>query len=316
VLTFSGTFVAADTYAFTTVTAAFTSSDAAAGLAILLQQPILFAFVHLTGMATTAAGAATLAGVVDSSMTAAEVAQQYIFGIIECPTTQSDTTVATAFATFSSLRVGVGAGDVGHISTSSPGRIIRRNVGVPYSSRLAAIPPSEHPGWVNSPKGALKNVNSLYANGGSTTWLQSTLDANRFVTAKKHKRRPGYYITRGNMMAPGGSDFSSVMNRRVMDVASTTAVDALLPYLNSSLVVSPTGTIDEAEAVRIEANVRGQVEAAIVAPGDAVKVVVTISRTERILTTRRMPTTIAITPKGYAENIPILIGFVNPAMAA
>lgn len=316
VLTFSGTSVALDTYAFATVTAAFTSGDAATALAVLLAQPILFAWVHITGMGTSAAAAATLAGVVDSSMTAAEVAQRYIFGIIECPTSQSDSTVATAFTSFSSLRVGVAAGDVGHISTASPGRIIRRNIGVPYASRLAAIQPSEHPGWVGSAKGALKNVNSLYPNGTSTTWVPDTLDANRFITARKFGKRPGYYITRGNMMAPGGSDFSSVMNRRVMDVASTTAVDALLPFLNSSLTVNASGTIDDAEAARIEAYVRAQIEAVIVATGDAVKVVVTISRTEKILTTRRLPTTIAITPKGYAENIPILIGYVNPALTA
>jgi hypothetical protein len=318
VLTFSGTFVALDVYSFTTTTASFSAADVATALAAFTATRTAVFMVHVVGQGASAAAAATLAATVDSAMTAAETAQLYEHTIVEAPLVEVDATIASAFASFSSRRVSVVACDIGHISSATPGRILRRSLGTVYASRLCAIKPSEHPGWVGSPKGKLPNVASIYPNFGATTWTPDVLDANRFVTARVFPGR-GYFITRGNVMAPAGDDYSSVMNRRVMDVGSTQAILSLQPFLNKDLLVSPTGTIDEREATAIEGIVRGQMEAVLVSTpdgGDATRVTVTISRTALILTTRTMPVTIAIVPKGYAENIPILIGLINPALAS
>ncbi len=318
VLTFSGTFVAGDIYSFTTATASYSAGDVATALAAFLLTPTagLVSLVHIVGMGANAAAAATLAATVDSQMTAAFTAQKYMRAIIECPTSEADSALASAFAAFSSQRVLVCAGDIGHISSSTPGRIIRRNCATVFVSRLCAIKPSEHPGYVGSTKGKLPNVASLYPNGTVTTWTPDALDATRFVTLRSFPGR-GYFVTRGNTMAPGGDDYSNIMNCRVMDVASTQAIFSLQPFLNRDLRVKKTdGTIDERDASGIETIVRAQIEAQIVATDDATNVTVTISRTTNLLTTKSMPTTIAIVPKGYAENIPILIGLINPALAA
>ncbi|HXI26911.1 MAG TPA: DUF2586 family protein [Vicinamibacterales bacterium] len=322
VVTFSGTFVAGDIYSFTTVTASYSASDVATALTAFHATRTPVAIVHVVGMGANAAAAATLAATVDSAMVSAFTAQLFEHAIIECPTSEADSALASAFANFSSTngRIDVCAGDIGHISSATPGRIIRRNVATVYTSRLCATKPSEHPGWVGSPKGKLPNVASLYPNGGgATTWTPDVLDANRFVTARVFPGR-GYYITRGNTMAPAGDDYSSVMNARVMNVASAQAIQSLQPFLNKDLLVNAsTGTIDEREATAIEGIVRSQLEAVLVSTpdgGDATKVTVTISRTQNLLSTRTMPVTIAIVPKGYAENIPILIGLINPALAA
>jgi hypothetical protein len=315
VLTFAGTFVALDTYAFTTTTASFAAADVAAALVIFLASRTPIFMVHVVGMGASAAACATLAATVDTSMTAAETSQQYEMAIVECPTVEIDATIATAFASLSSRRVGVCVGDIGHISSSTPGRVIRRNVGIAYASRLCAIRPAEHPGYVGSTKGKLANVASLYSNFGSASWSPDFLDSNRFVTARGFPGR-GYYITRGNMMAPAGDDYSSVMNRRVMDVASTQAIFSAQPFLNKDLKVNAAGTIYEPEAVAIESIIRSDEEAQLISTDNASSVEVTISRSERILTTKTMPMTIAIVPKGYAENIPILIGLINPAITS
>ena len=312
VLTFSGTFVALDAYSLTTTTAGFSSSDASAALTALQNQPALFAWVHITGAGANAAAALTLAGAVDSAMTIALVSQRFIFCIIECPTSEADSVLASTFANFSSLRVLVGAGDIAHVSSANQARVIRRNVAVVGATRLSAIDPRVHPGKLLGPPGALSNVSSLYPNGTSTSWLPDTLDANRFMTARKFAKRPGYYITRAPMMAPGGSDFAEVMNRRVMDTISTTAVDELLNFLNDDLQLNQDGTIYEAQAQIIESAVGGVLNAAHV-PNDATKIKVTISRTQNIRVTRTMPTAIAVTPYGYANFIKILMGFINPS---
>ena len=313
-LTFAGTFNAGDIYAMTTTTASFSASDVATALAAFLATRTPVAFVHVIGAGASAAAAATLAATVDSAMTAAETAQLFEFGIIECPTTEVDSALATAFVTFVSRRVMVCAGDIAHISSATPGRIIRRNCSVVIGSRLCAIKPSEHPGYVGSTKGNLPNVSSLYPNGSSAGWLPDVLDANRFATLRSLPNR-GYYVTRGRIMATAGDDYDNVMNRRVIDVACTQGIFSMQPFLNKDLK-APNGTIFDPEAVKIECIVRNQLEAAIVNTDDATSVTVTLSRTEKILITKSMPTTIAVVPKGYAENIPILIGLINPAIAA
>lgn len=318
VLTFAGTFVLGDIYSLTTTTAGFSAGDVATALAAFTASRTAVFMVHVIGQGANAAAAATLAATVDSAMTAAETAQLYEHTVVESPMVEVDATIATAFVAFASRRVSVVACDIGHISSATPGRIIRRSLGTVYASRLCAIKPSEHPGYVGSTKGKLSNVASIYPNFGANTWTPDVLDANRFVTARFFPNR-GYFITRGRIMSAPGDDYDNVMNRRVMDVASAQAILSLQPFLNKDLLTSPTGTIDEREATAIEGIVRKQIEAQIVNTpdgGDATKVTVTISRTALILITKTMPVTITIVPKGYAENIPILIGLINPALTS
>jgi hypothetical protein len=177
---------------------------------------------------------AAAAAIVDTQMAAAEVQFRFAFGIIECPTTESDSTVATAFASFSSLRTMVCAGDVGAVSPIN-GRILRRNCAWIVAAHLAGIQPGEDAGFVGS-RTPIRNVASLYRDEQKTQFL----DAQRFATMRTIPGRAGYYITNGNMMAPSGSDFNLVQRRRVMDVACRITRQAELPYLNGSVRINST----------------------------------------------------------------------------
>src|SRR6185312_12095052 len=123
VLTFASTFVAGDQYEIKTGTATFSNTDVTAAFTALLGNPAQWGLVHVVGMGANAAAAASLAGVVDSQLTTAATNFRYARGIIECPTTESDSTVATAFVNFVSDRVMVCAGDILHESAIS-GRLI------------------------------------------------------------------------------------------------------------------------------------------------------------------------------------------------
>lgn len=311
VITFAGTFTAADTYAWATTSAGFSTSDLTTAMTTLRANAAEWGFVHVVATWANAAAAAAAAAVMDTAMAAAEVQFRFAFGIIECPTTESDSTVATAFASFSSLRTMVVAGDAGLVSPIN-GRILRRNAAWVVAAHLAAIQAGEHPGFVGS-RTPLKSIASLYRDEQKTQFL----DAQRFTTLRTLPGRAGYFITRGMMMAPNGSDFNQVQRRRVMDVACRIARQAELPYLNGSVRVSPsTGFIDERDAQAFEAKVNSQLKAGVVATGDASASSVVMSRTQNILATSSEPVTVRITPLGYLENIPTNIGFTNPAALA
>jgi hypothetical protein len=324
VLNFSGTFTAADTYAFTTTTAAFSNTDVTNGFTTLLAQATEWGFAHLVGMGANSAAAAATAAVLDTQMTTAETAYRFVFAVLECPTSEIDSTVITSFSSFTSRRVMVCAGDIRHVSPLT-GRVLRRNCAFVVSSRLAAIQPGEDAAWVGSPIGAVSQIqpattstSGLYRDEAKTP----ALDAAGFTTMRTFTGRKGYYITSARMMAPGGSDFTYAVARRVMDLACRIVRQAELPYVNGNVRVNGPGTtnpgtIDARDSGRFEATVNAQLAAALLntSPQQASATSVVMSRTQNILSTNAEPVTVRVTPLGYLRSIPTSMGFNNPALA-
>jgi hypothetical protein len=308
VLVFLGTFTSGDLYTFTTTGAGFSNTDVTNAIVALRLNPAEWGFLHVVGTPSSAANAASLATVVDAQLVAAEAEFRFVYGIVECPTTETDAAVALAFASFASLRVEVCAGDVEHVSTIT-GRLNRRNCAWIESSRIGLIPIGEAPSKVR--RGAVTQVNSLYRDEAITPFL----DAQRFTTMRTFRGRQGFFITQGNMMAPAGSDFNRVQRRRVMDEACRITRLAELPYLNDDVRVDPaTGFIDERDAASFEATVNAQLFAALVAAGQASASSVQVDRSVNLLSTSEQPVEVRITPKAYLETITTKIGFRNPVL--
>lgn len=310
VLTFSSTFVATDTYSFTTTTAGFSNSDVTAAVTLALASPVQWDHVHLVGTAANAAGAAATAAVLDTLMTTAFTQYRFTYAVSECPQTESDATIAAAFTSFVSLRVSVCVTDAALVSPLN-GLIRRRNLAWAYTARLCSIIPGKAPSHVGL--GALPNVRSIYRDEAKTPLL----DAARFTTARTYFGTPGYFITQGNMMAPPGSDFNRVQRRRAMDLACQIVRQAELPYLNGSLRVDLTdGTIDEREASIFEGKVNDALTTGVVNTGNASGASVVVDRSANVLSTNTMPVSVSIVPLFTAERITTSIGFSNPALLA
>lgn len=310
VLTFAGTFTDDDTYSFVTTAAGFSAGDVSAAMDVITGLSTEWGHVHVVGQASSAAGAAVMATTLDTKLTAAETAFRFAFGVIECPSTEADSALLLAFAAFASRRVMVCAGDAA-VQSPLTGRIHRRNAAWVVTARLALIDPHVDPAWVG--QGHLPMVQSLYRNEAQTPGL----DEARFTTLRTHIGRPGYYVTNGRMMAPGGSDYTYVMNRRVMDRACQIARAAELPYLNQDVNVdTETGKIDEKAAQQFEADVNGQLKAGVVGPGYASGSRVVLSRDANLLAGEEAEVTVRIVGKAYLKGISTSIGFVNPALAA
>lgn len=306
ILTFASTFVAADTYTIAAVTAGFGTSDVGTALTALQNSHTLFFGVHIAGMGASAAAAASMASTVDTSLSAMATAYQYVMGIVECPQTEGDTAIKAAFVSFASNRVMVTCTDVLHQSSLNRGRSIRRNIGLAIATRLAAIPPSQDPGWVGG--GKLQNVQAIYRDEAVTPGLKAA----RFTVAQTRPFKAGYFCSTGNMMAQAGSDFTPVSNRRVMDVACTVAVGIAVDEINADLLATPgTGTIDEREATRLEGIMNAALTARLLGPTppDAVAVNSHINRTNNIQATENLQWTIQVIPKPKAQTVSLTLGF-------
>lgn len=304
----TGAYVAGDTYTFQCTAPGYASGDVTTAMTALLAQPNTWGWVHLVGQLSTASSAATLAGTLETTMeSAASTNFRYAFAVLEAPD-DTDSNLESAFASVNTPRVMVAAG-FEDLASSLTGLTLKRSAGFPVTARMGLVPVSQDLGQVST--GSLPGVTKLYRDENATPGL----DAAGFTTLRTLVGQPGFYVTTGRLFVPLTSDYTLVQNRRVMDLACTVSRAALLYFLNSSVRVKKSnGTIQDADAARIEAFVGGQISAAIVAPGFASAASLVVDRTNNVLSTQTINVSTRIVPLGYAKTINENIGFLNPAL--
>lgn len=311
----NASYVLGDIYTATATPPA--TDNTAIGLAInaLTASTYTFECVHVVGAPATSALTATLATAVDAKMTTAETNQRYIFGVLECPQGEGDSTIASAFTGFASThgRIVIDCGDIELISTVT-GLTMRRNGAWALCARMAGSKLSENPGKVLL--GALPNVASLFRDEYQTPALTDA----RLVTQRTLLGKIGYFITDGVTMAQTTSDYATIMNVRVVDRAAQVAAAGFTDYINADVRVNATtGYIDERDALKIDTNITAQLRAALMGnPGTATDEVsdvsAAISRTDNLLSSPIATATVSIVPKAYLRTITVTIGFRNPVL--
>lgn len=256
-----------------------------------------------------------------TKLTSAETAFRYAFGIVEAPDA-SDAILQQAMASFESVRVACAAGYCRVFSALSQRRY-KRCAGGPISNRIASIEPHIHPGWVDL--GSLVDVVELFRDERVT----EVLDAKKFLTLRTFIGRAGAFVTDAKLFAPTGSDFSSIMNRRVMDKACRITRSTMLPVVNQDMRINPAGngvsaglpgapgTIDERDARVIDDKLQSALDAGLTAQNQVSSVTAQCNRTDNLLSNGgTLRTKVRVTPKGYAKSIENELAFQNPALAA
>jgi len=309
----AATLVKDDTYTFTSTAPGYANSDLTAALTALVADPASWFMVHVVGQPADLTAAAAIFALLDAFMAAQETAYRYAFALMDLPD-DTDANIKTSFTSLaaSSRRVQVAAGFGADVSRVN-GALYKRPVGWPAAARMGAIRPSVDPGRFRD--GPLTGFSLPKGFGFRDESLTPGLDAIGLVTARTYRGVPGVYLTKGRMKSPAGSDFGTVMNRRVCDILSATVRHATLQYVNDSIRVdATTGKILEIDARGIEAFVGGEISAALVQPGDASSASVVVDRTNNILSTSELKISERVVPKGYASTITNTVGFNNPAL--
>lgn len=311
VLTFAtGTFVVGDTYSFKTTAPSLTLADINAAFDVALADPREWRFVHIVG-----ASSGTIAAGMSVKLQTAKTLHRYTRCGLEARDkldsesyAQWVSAIAADFANIADGRIFVMATPTEMVSTIS-GQVQRLSAAGIITGRIGRRSISEDAGRVRT--GPIAGITKLYHDERATP----SLDALRFITLRTHIGRAGFYITQGITLAAAGSDFKLLQNGFVMDKAAKIVRDGTLFYLNDSLVLNAGGTIDEVQAKAIEADLRGQLRAALLDKGDiSQEPVVTIRRTNNILSTGQLFIRYAILPLGYAKFIYNELTFVNPAL--
>lgn len=312
-------FVAGDTRTFTSTGPGYGASDVTSALTAFraLSKSGEVAYVVLSGRASSASGTATIAAAAATEMDAFETAHKFLHIYLH-GAADTDANFLTAFSSFVNSRVIVIAGD-GEIVSKLTGRVHKRNVAQVVEPRIAALAPSDHPGYVDRGQGALAaSLRSIYRDEAQ---LQTLSDA-RFTTVRTWDGYPGFFVCEFWTMATPGSDYAPGMNRRVMDKIARIGRRAAIGYVSlSKLQVEPAtlngqanprkGYIRESQARDFEAAINAELRALEgVDTSDAPTV--TMRRDEDILATGTVTFAYRATPYGYARQIVSSFGFSNP----
>lgn len=227
------------------------------------------------------------------------------------------TSLQTAFAASSSLRVGVTAGHYNAISPLSQTQF-RRPLLWQAAARDAAVQIQVDLGRVKD--GSLANMPLPSKADGYIYHDESVnpgLDAARFLTAYSVAGKPGLFVTNPNLMAPPGSDFNWLQHGAVMDEACILALNYFVNELSDSVRVNATtGQILAQDAQHLQNQMNYVLYANMVSTNQISAGSCVIVTTNNILTTAQLIVTINIVPLGYIKSVAITLTFQNPAIQA
>jgi hypothetical protein len=225
------------------------------------------------------------------------------------------TAAVTALGAKSSKTGGICAGSA-KISSGVTGRSYRRSILYTVAARQASIAP--HVDGADPNLGSLPGVSLTDVNGNPDDHdeaLYPGLDDARFITLRSIDGYDGTYITLPRLFSPAGSDYQIIPHRRVANVAYAALYAYFVRRINHPILVDKvTGFIAQQEATEIERGARNSMASAMLAEPMASSVQFVLSRTDNVLSTKRITGVARVVPLAYPEGFSIDFGYVNPAM--
>lgn len=319
-------FAVDDTHSWTSTAPTYDTTALATALDVVAadsrQWPLIMVVGPPGGADNAAKGtaAAALAAAVQAKLDAFAALGIFQCALLEGPDVDNDATgagaVVSALASTVARRAGFIAGFIRSPSQINP-RQMRVSASWPYVARAAAIPFSQDPG-----DGGLGPLDGIIGESlEMSTAARSVYDAGRVACLQTINGVTGYFASNSALLAPIGSDFEELPNRRVIDEASRAGRLKLLEYRRRRIRVNPVGSanagkIDERDAQQIEQAVRSAIERAILDSGDCSAVRVIVNRTDNILSTKKLRVKLLVTPLGYAKTIEAELSLENPALTA
>ena len=228
--------------------------------------------------------------------------------------------VALDYSAVSAKRVAVSAGNYNMnsmypVAAAGTPRM-RRNLAFALACRQVAIRPQTHAGRVSD--GALGQIIVDPTNDPTDgfsyhdEYNAPALDVARFVSARKRKGKPGFFIVNPRLMAPTGSVFSKEPGLplgNVMDIGCSLLYQTGTDNINSDVALNDNGTIEEKAAQAIESVARGVLRDQMLAKSMISNFTYVIDRTNNVRTTGVVNYAASLFSRGYILEIDGTIGF-------
>jgi hypothetical protein len=314
-LTFSGTtttWLLSDYHTNTCQAPYYAAADFTAAATVLLASPLTWGIVHVVGYPTVGSSSAnaTASGVqvtaIGVAAAAALAAGRDAIWVAEIPPS-TDADLVSSFAsvaTTKGLVTRCATTDV--IVSSLTGAQRTFGHASALVARLATITASHSPGVVDD--GPLPGVVSTARDERVSPGLYDLgFDVSRTILG-----RSGVYCDDGRTDASIGSDFTTIMNRRVINLVLGGVRNSSLHFQNQSFQTDSLGHLSTTEINNIQNYVAGQVSA--LAGTEFSAVTVSVYSLDNILSTQNLRYKVRVRPLAYAHDVTVDVGFTNPAL--
>jgi len=182
---------------------------------------------------------------------------------------------------------------------------------------------NENIGWVGKFNLLGDNLQSIKIGGVAYNTLSPTviqdMDDAGYIFFLKHQNQAGIYMNFSHTADVTTSDYCTLENGRTMDKAGRLIRSAILPYLNSPVLIDPsTGKIAGPTAAAMQAAGNRAIQPMFQAneisgpDPDGPNPPFTIDPDQDILSTSDLIGKLVIVPVGVAAEITLEIGFTNP----
>lgn len=322
----SGTYVAGDSWTWTSIAPSFTTSDLNNALDALKADGRECRFVHVVGTAQGADDAAkvtALQSILSAVQTRAdlfEAANLYTRFLCDGADV-SDIAIASMSAT-TAKRCAYGHGSI-ELDSVLTAKRQRRPFAWALATRLAKIPMSVSPASMddnehNGQAALPTRVRSISRDERVSGGVAGLADQARAISCRTWNGLAGYYCSSSNTLAALGSSYAQIQIAFVADELARVMYAAIVKMNNAKIRVNATtGYIDEADAKSKEATVLAAAQAALTQGSvrHASAVTVSCSRVDNLLATDSVWTwTGSFVPFGYPNTINVSVAVRNPAV--
>lgn len=200
-------------------------------------------------------------------------------------------------------------------SATAPDTAASAGVGL-LLGRLAADPVMRKPGRVLT--GAIPKVAGWFSDGSKVTrGVADALDTKGWIVMTPYPQRSGFYWGNDNTCSAADDDYSTIVNRRVIDKAMLICYSTYITQIMDEIEIDPeTGKMDAG----VVAYYQGKIDNAIALGMSAAKEISGASSyidpAQNVLSSGKVVVKLSIVPVGYAKTIEVNLGFTNPALNA
>lgn len=181
--------------------------------------------------------------------------------------------------------------------------------------RLAADPVMRKPGRVKT--GAIPIVSGYFSDGTKVTrGVAESLDTLGWIVMTPYPQRSGLYWGVDNTCSSADDDFSTIVNRRVIDKAMLIAYDTYITEIMDEILVDDAGKLDPGVVKYYEGKITNAVNNLMTGAGEISSMSAFVDPAQNILSTGQLVVNLSIVPVGYTKIIQVNLGFTNPALNA
>lgn len=136
-----------------------------------------------------------------------------------------------------------------------------------------------------------------------------------FITLRTFPQKTGYFFTGDRTCTSSTDDYNMLARGRVIDKAHRIAYLTFLEEVDDEVPVdSETGKLAAGYCKTLEQKIINQINLAMTANGEVSGVSCFIDPDQNVLSTNQVKVNLGVTPVGYASEIVVNLGFINPAL--